>query len=99
MITVNVNAFVEDWIRKGGRLSDTLKAVLLRSVQGAAPSASVKKAAGLPDARQAGRKRGRPKKLNREEILTFRKAGRSWEWIARRLGVRASSARRAANEP
>ena len=97
MITVNVNAFVEDWIRKGGRLSDTLKAVLLRSVQGAAPSASVK--VGLPQARQAGRKRGRPKKLNREEILAFRKEGRSWEWIARRLGVRASSARRAANEP
>ena len=94
MITVNVNAFVEDHIRKGGRLSDTLKAVLLGTVQGA-PSASVK---AVPAARQA-RKRGRPKKLNREEILAFRKQGRSWEWIARRLGVRASSARRAANEP
>ena len=92
-----VNNFVEEYIRQGGKLSDTLKTVLLRTVQGGAPSASVK--AGLPEARQAGRKRGRPKKLNREEILAFRKEGRSWEWIARRLGVRASSARRAANEP
>ena len=94
---ISVNTFVEEYIRKGGRLSDSLKTVLLGSVEGAAPSASVK--VGLPQARQAGRKRGRPKKLNREEILAFRKEGRSWELIARRLGVRASSARRAANEP
>ncbi|MBN8732185.1 MAG: recombinase family protein [Acidobacteria bacterium] len=93
---VAYRSFTEPYLDSAGVFSDAIIALLATLAKQERVRMRERVSAGLDRARREGRRLGRPPKVfNRGRVLELRELGRSWNEIARELGISPTGARRA----